>query len=221
MEDTRIYVNHLPNVNTILVFTSFYRYCIANLQNIAMSSDEKQVDHKLMLQIKAGDSFAYDTLFRKYYSYLCMVVIRITHSKEQTEDIVQEVLLEVWRKREAIEIKNAVKSYLHRSVVNKTLNKIRDKKHNFEEDEEKLHAISANQSSPIQKMQGKELEKVIKEAYESLPEKCRIIFSMVKYESMSYRETAEKLEISVKTVENQMSKALRIMRLAINEYKTQ
>ena len=59
----------------------------------------------------------------------------------------------------------------------------------------------------------------INKVIDSLPEKCRIVFSMVKYETMSYKETAEKLEISVKTVENQMSKALRIMREAINKYK--
>ncbi len=184
-----------------------------------MPDEEKQVDHQLMLQIKAGEESAYNALFRKYYSYLCTVVLRMTHSKEQAEDVVQEVFLELWRKREAMEIKNAVKSYLHRSVVNKTLNKIRDKKLDFDQDEEKLDSVATMQSSPLQKMQGEELEKVIKIAYEGLPEKCRIVFSMVKHEAMSYKETAEKLEISVKTVENQMSKALRIMREGINKYK--
>ncbi len=186
-----------------------------------MPNEEKQIDHQLMQQIKAGDNSAYDTLFRKYYSYLCMVVLRMTHSKEQAEDIVQEVFLDLWRKKEQIEINSAVKAYLHRSVVNKTLNKIRDKKLDFDRDEEKLQSVPTMQHTPLQKMQGEELQNVIKTAFESLPEKCRIVFSMVKYEAMSYKETAEKLEISVKTVENQMSKALRIMRAAINEYKRQ
>lgn len=184
-----------------------------------MPNEEKQVDHQLILQIKAGDDMAYNTLFRKYYAYLCTVVLRMTQSKEQAEDVVQEVFLEVWRKRQGLEIKNAVKSYLHRAAVNKTLNKIRDKKLNFDKDEESLEAVATNQSSALQKIQGEELEKVIKEAFESLPEKCRVVFSMVKYEALSYKETAEKLEISVKTVENQMSKALRIMREAIYKYK--
>ena len=186
-----------------------------------MPNEEKQIDQQLMQQIKAGDNSAYDTLFRKYYSYLCMVVMRMTHSKEQSEDIVQEVFLEVWRKKEQLDIKSAVKSYLHRSVVNKTLNKIRDKKLEFDQDEEKLNSLPNMQSTPLQKIQGEELQSVIKTAFESLPEKCRVVFSMVKYEAMSYKETAEKLEISVKTVENQMSKALRIMREAINKYKGQ
>lgn len=186
-----------------------------------MPSEEKQVDQQLMLQIKAGDNSAYDTLFRKYYTYLCTIAFRMTQSKEQAEDTVQEVFLEVWRKREDLEIRNAVKSYLHRAVVNKTLNKIRDKKLDFNGSDEKMESLGTRQSSPLQKMQGEELEVVIKTAFEGLPEKCRIVFSMVKYESMSYRDTAEKLGISIKTVENQMSKALRIMRMAINEYKMQ
>jgi RNA polymerase sigma-70 factor (ECF subfamily) len=186
-----------------------------------MPNTEKQIDQQLIKQIKAGDNSAFNTLFRKHYAYLCMVVLRMTQSKEQAEDIVQEVFLEVWRKKKQLDIKTAVKSYLHRAAVNKTLNKIRDKKFDFDQDEEKLDSMATMQSSPLQKMQGEELQSVIKTAYESLPEKCRIVFSMVKYEAMSYKETAEKLEISVKTVENQMSKALRIMREAINKYKEQ
>ncbi len=184
-----------------------------------MPNEEQQIDQQLIQGIKAGNNTAYDTLFRRYYSYLCMVVMRMTQSKEQAEDVVQEVFLEIWRKRGELDIKNAVKSYLHRAAVNKTLNKIRGKKLEYSQEEESLEQISAMQSSPLQKMQNDELQKVIKKAYEGLPERCRIVFSMVKYEGFSYKQTAEKLEISVKTVENQMSKALRILREAINKYK--
>lgn len=186
-----------------------------------MSTDESRIDIELMQQIKTGDNRAFDDLFKRYYSYLCSVVYRMNQSKELAEDVVQEVYLDLWRKREQIEIKSAVKAYLHRAVMNKTLNKIRAQKIKFEATDEKLARVSTDEVSALQEMQGKELEAKLKTAFEGLPERCRIVFSMVKYEGMSYKETAQKLEISVKTVENQISKALKIMRKAIYEYKNE
>lgn len=176
-----------------------------------MHEDDIHLDHQLMNRIKAGESLAYDTLFKKYYAYLCMIVYRMIQDKSAAEDVVQDVMLELWKKRESIEIKNAVKSYLHRSVRNKTLNRIRDNKMKFEGDEQLLE-VPSGESSPIQMMQGEDLAQTLQKTYEKLPEKCRIVFSLVKYEGLSYKEAAEQLEISVKTVENQISKALKIFR---------
>jgi len=184
-----------------------------------MREEDLHLDQELMSRIKKGESLAYDTLFKKYYSYLCMVVFRMTQDKNKAEDIVQEVMLELWRKRESIDIKSAVKSYLHRAVRNKTLNHIRDEKVKFES-EDQLSELASTESSPLQMMQGDELAEKLKKTYESLPEKCRIVFSLVKYEGLSYKEAAEKLEISVKTVENQISKALRKFREAIKKNNT-
>jgi len=176
-----------------------------------MHEDDIHLDHQLMNRIKAGESLAYDTLFKKYYAYLCMIVYRMIQDKSAAEDVVQDVMLELWKKRESIEIKNAVKSYLHRSVRNKTLNRIRDNRMKFEGDEQLLE-VPSGESSPIQMMQGEDLAQTLQKTYEKLPEKCRIVFSLVKYEGLSYKEAAEQLEISVKTVENQISKALKIFR---------
>ncbi len=181
-----------------------------------MHEEDLHLDHQLMQRIKTGDNLAYDTLFKKYYAYLCMVVFRMTQDKVRAEDTVQEVMLEIWRKRETIQVNNAVKSYLHRAVRNKTLNQIRDQKMKFET-EDQLKEVASTQSTPLEKMDGEELQNVIKTAYESLPEKCRLVFTLVKYEGLSYKEVAEKLEISVKTVENQISKALKIIRKAIKK----
>jgi len=181
-----------------------------------MHKEDILLDHQLMKRIKAGESLAYDTLFKKYYAYLCMIVYRMTQDKNRAEDVVQDVMLELWRKRESIEINNAVKSYLHRSVRNKTLNLIRDDKMKFEGDEQLLE-VASKESSPILMMQGDDLAETIRKTYEKLPEKCRIVFSLVKYEGLSYKETAKQLEISVKTVENQISKALKIFRKALRK----
>ena len=198
---------------------SKYGYCATLLAKtfiVTMHEDDIHLDHQLMKRIKAGESLAYDVLFKKYYAYLCMIVYRMTQDKSRAEDVVQDVMLELWRKRESIEIKNAVKSYLHRSVRNKTLNLIRDEKMKFEGDEQLLEVPSGD-SSVVQMMQGEDLAETLQKTYEKLPEKCRIVFALVKYEGLSYKETAQQLDISVKTVENQISKALRIFRKALKK----
>lgn len=133
------------------------------------------------------------------------------------EDLAQEVFFDLWRKRDKLNIKTSLKAYLRRAAVNKTLNYIRDKKINFEE-EDKIPDLDNEQTSVIQKMSADELQVKITAAIDSLPERCRIIFSLSRYEEMTYKEIAQKLDISIKTVENQISKALSILRVALGDY---
>jgi len=157
---------------------------------------------------------AAELLFKKFYSHVCYAVYRIIPDTTTSEDIAQDVFLEIWRKRETIEIKSSVKAYLKRAGVNKALNHIRSKKVNFENDDSyEMKNLSIRDHGDDVEVQ--DLQAIIDQAIDSLPERCRIVFSLSRFEELSYKEIAAKLDISVKTVENQIGKALKILRTAV------
>ena len=160
---------------------------------------------------------AISLMYDKYFQFLAKVAFRILRDEAKTQDIVQNVFIDIWKKREGLEVKSSFRQYLRKAAVNKSLNILRsDKK---ERDEhyviEDIQVAELGDQSSI--LETEELKQKINEAIESLPERCRLIFSLSRFESMTYKEIAEKLEISVKTVENQMTKALKIMRFKIIE----
>lgn len=156
-------------------------------------------------------------MYDEYYSYLCYSVYKVLPDRVIAEDIVQEVFFEIWKKRETIKINTSLRSYLKRAAINKTLNHIRDQKMKFDDEDQAIMIPDTNVHAHRQ-MEAGELEDKINRAINDLPEKCRIIFGMSRYEELTYKEIAEKLDISVKTVENQISKALRLMRKALSDF---
>lgn len=161
---------------------------------------------------------AAEKLFKKFYSDVCYAVYRIIPDVARSEDIAQDVFMEIWRKKDTIEIKTSVKAYLKRAGVNKALNYIRANKVKFEDDDSyEMQNLSIRDHGGD--IEAQDLQSIIDEAIESLPPKCRIVFSLSRFEELSYKEIAAKLDISVKTVENQIGKALKILRLAVESYK--
>ena len=160
---------------------------------------------------------AIDWLFRTHYSYLCKVVYKIIPDTNLVEDLVQEVFYEVWKKQGQININTSVKAYLRRAAVNRSLNYIRDQKIKFEQDE-KVPLLESREASITQKIEAEDLKALIDESIDALPERCRVVFVLSRFEEMSYKEIAEELGISIKTVENQISKALKFLRKALGPY---
>jgi RNA polymerase sigma-70 factor (ECF subfamily) len=133
-----------------------------------------------------------------------------------TEDLAQEVFMEIWKRRDSLVINTSLKAYLRRSAINKTLNYLRDKK-NWKNEE--LSEIQLEISAePGKTLEANELEKIVGQAIEQLPERCQLIFKLSRVEEKSYQEIADELEISIKTVENQIVKALRMLRDALRPY---
>jgi len=172
------------------------------------------VEENIIDSLRSSPESALQWMYDNYYSYVCSVVYRMIKDATTAEDIAQEIFLEVWRKREQIQLNIGIKPYLRRSAVNRTLNHIRSKKMVFE-DEEKAAEIKSETHSTTEEMEGREMQEQINKAIDMLPEKCRIVFAMSRFEELSYQEIAEKLEISKKTVENQISKALKFLRLTL------
>ncbi len=171
-------------------------------------------DQELINSLQNGNEKAMDVLFRRHYSFICRAVYRILKDNNLAEDIAQEVFFGLWKKRENLNISTSVQAYLKRAAINKSLNFIRDQKVKFD-DEEKMPVLTNNQFSTQQHLEADDLQKAINEAIDQLPEKCRLVFTLSRFEEMSYQEIATELNISIKTVENQISKALKYLRIAL------
>jgi RNA polymerase sigma-70 factor (ECF subfamily) len=141
---------------------------------------------------------------------------KILGDEDDAREVVHQVFISIWEKRQEIDLSASMKSYLFTSVHNRSLNVIRDRK-KFSSAEVPDVAGEWDVSSVIESM---ELEEKILAVIRTLPEKCREVFEMSRFDGLKYSEIAKKLNISVKTVENQMSKALKILREKLAKYMT-
>jgi len=182
-----------------------------------MADPHTHTDDDLIAMLQTDSDKAIDLIFRQYHKICHISAIRIVKDKHVAEDIVQDVFLELWKKRGRYVINTALKAYLRRSVVNRSLNYIRDLKIVFDE-EDKIPNTSVREEGALKGLETEELGIKINEAINRLPERCRIVFTLSRFEEMTYQQIADQLNISIKTVENQISKALKQLRIAIKPY---
>ncbi|WP_109829342.1 RNA polymerase sigma-70 factor [Reichenbachiella versicolor] len=165
-----------------------------------------------------SNSRTFEKVFKEYYSPLTNFAYQYLRDHEEAEEIVQETFSKVWSKKSDLEIKTNIKSYLFGAVRNACLNNLKHQKIIREHENYEMHR---DHSDSTDFMELDDLQKQIDSALEELPEKCRQIFIMSRYEEKKYREIADELKISVKTVETQMSRALKVMRKALQQYVPQ
>lgn len=170
----------------------------------------------MLLLIKQDNKEAFNVLFRYYYPGLVVFAKRFLQSLDEAEEIVQDVFLKVWTEREHLHIHTSVREYLFRSVRNKCLDVIKHKK--VESKFEQYIHHQEQQSVTYDFFIEQELRVLIKDVIEKLPSECRKVFVLSRIQNLKYKEIAGKLGISIKTVENQISKALKIFRDALKDY---
>ncbi len=175
-------------------------------------------DTDLIPKLRKGDEAVFEMAFREYYERLCNYANTIVKDMPESEEIVQGTFLTLWEKREEIEIHTSVKSYLYRSVHNTCLNRIKHQKVKQDHYDYCQSMPEATDISASQQLIGKELELKINAAVEQMPDQCRKVFELSRFEELTYSEIAEKLEISIKTVEKHKMKALRILREELKDY---
>lgn len=179
-----------------------------------MDLSEKQV----LETIQSGNESAFEMIFRSYYQPLCRYAYSFLEDKEEAEEIVQSAFITIWEKRKGLDIQTSLKSYLYRMVRNACLNVIKHEKIKQQHVAHELAVTESSYESVTQKVYATELELKISEAMKALPEQCRLVFQLSRFEELKYQEIADQLQISVKTVENHMGKALKIMREQLKEY---
>jgi RNA polymerase sigma-70 factor, ECF subfamily len=165
-----------------------------------------------------GDKEAFRFFFEKYYSEMCNFANVYLHDPVMSEEIVQDIYVYFWEKKENIHIESSVKSYLFRASINKSLNHIRNEKTRFNI-QKKLSKESENiHEMPINNMDATQITGLIEKTINSLPPKCREVYILGKEKNLTYKEISSKMGISIKTIENHMGKALKTLREALKPY---
>ncbi len=165
-----------------------------------------------------SDSQVFNQIYIDNFPALHRYAYTIINDGQLAEEMVHQVFLKILERKEDIKVHTSVKAYLFRSVNNECLNYIKHQKvkHNYQIN---ATANMANQvETPSNKLAYKELEQHLKIAINDLPEQCRTIFQLSRFEELKYREIADQLGISIKTVETQMSKALKRLRTDLADY---
>lgn len=176
-------------------------------------------DIQLLKAISSGDIKVFEDLFRFFYPALCGYSNKILNSAHEAEEVVQDVFYTLWKSREKIDIKVSIKSYLYRSVYYKSLNLI-EHKGVINKYIDSYKQTTKQYYSPEDALHESEIYSVYNNTLNQLPERCRQIFQMSRDYGLKYSEIAEKLTISVKTVEANMGKALKAFRLSFAEYNS-
>jgi RNA polymerase sigma-70 factor, ECF subfamily len=157
----------------------------------------------------------FEPLFKSQFNKLCNVAGKIVRDTDVAKDIVQEVFIRVWNKKEELEAGN-MEFYLRKATVNAALNHLELNKKVIPLNEE-VRSLQLETSDHVTTA---DLELNVYRAIEKLPTQCRAIFMLSRFEEMKYQEIANHLDISVKTVENQMGKALRDLRVELKPFLT-
>lgn len=151
-----------------------------------------------------------------HYNQLCTYIYSISNDKLLAEDVVQNVMVKIWRNRRKIQIKSSLKKYLYRSCYNELVDVYKKNKKEF-------NYIQQVQKEALEVFENMEEEFLqdklnhLKKAIEQLPPKCKEVFELNKLQGYGYRESSEMLGISIKTVENQISKAMKTIRNQLGE----
>jgi RNA polymerase sigma-70 factor (ECF subfamily) len=164
--------------------------------------------------LKLGKPNAYSYMVDTYHNMLCVYAFELTNNSDLAKDIVQNVFISIWRMRMKLKDDFAIKSYLYRSVYNEFLNQNRGKKLVVQLDKKYIDALS----EVVEEESDKSIEsliKLVKQEIENLPPKCKRTFLLSKKEGLSNIEIAEYLNVSIKSVEAHMTKALSTLRKTV------
>lgn len=184
-----------------------------------MKKTHPSSDQELLLEIKNGSTEAFDALYYRYFTPLARFAFKKLQDNDVTEEAVQDVFVELWKKRETLDAEGQIQALLYAILRNKILHELRARliqsKHleNYSSDLLGEHAFNA------ETLDEKNTRKKIEDVMELLSPQCRQAFTLSRFEHLSYKEIAARMDISVNTVEKHIGKALAILRRELKEYQ--
>lgn len=175
-------------------------------------------DPVLAERLSKKDERAFEQVFKTHFKNLHAYSFAMVKDEAAAEEVVQNVFFKLWDRAETLTINGSVAAYLYRAVNNESLNHLKHQKVRTAYGMHVAYTSKDSTGDAAKKVSLKELESRLADALNALPEQCRTIFQMSRFEELRYREIADQLKISVKTVENQMGKALKILRTQLADY---
>ena len=172
----------------------------------------------IISDLRNGNKSVFEELYRNNYTPLLYFCIRYVENIDEAEEIVQGVFVKLWEKHSEIKITSSLSSYLHRAVQNSALNHLNRRKILNKYVISQNKDINITFTDPHKTLENIEVRQINMRAILELPEKRREIFELSRFEGMKYKNIAKHLSISVKTVENQMTKALKYLRIVLKDH---
>ncbi|BAX82021.1 RNA polymerase sigma-70 factor [Labilibaculum antarcticum] len=171
----------------------------------------------ILKNIQSGNLQEFEKLFREYYPLLCHYALRFVRDTNQSEEIVQELFCQLWENRKTLKIHTSLKAYLYKATYFNSLQVLR-KRGVKKKYQEYIKNNKQENSLPIDSVEEKDIHNIVNRTLTNLPDRCSQIFKMSRFEGLKYQEIADKLSISVKTVEANMGKALKAFRKSLKDY---
>jgi len=184
---------------------------LTTIKSVELTAVASEISHQYY------DDTAFEHLFKTHYNALHTYAQVILKDEDVAEEIVQGMFLKFWEKRDSLKIQS-IKAYLYKCVYNDSLNYIKQEKTKSKYQDFTVHTMNTEHEPAAAKVEFTELQQHLRDALNHLPAQCRTIFQMSRFEELKYREIADHLGLSIKTVENQMGKALRILRLKLADF---
>lgn len=169
-------------------------------------------DHALKTALTDGNPLSMKAIFDRYYSSLCRLAFRMVNDRDQAKDIVQNVFIKLWNRRQELQITGSLESYLKKATFNTALNHLQERDRRQMQLTELEMVKPKSSTTPESEMIASEFREILKTAIGELPNRTRSIFTLIRSEEMSYKEVAEELQISTKAVEKEMMRALRLLK---------
>lgn len=180
-----------------------------------MSKSDLNSDIILINRLRNGDESALTELYNKFWQSLFVSSYNVLKDKELCEDIIQDIFMNIWHNREKLEINISLKGYMYACARYQVFNQ-------FKKNKDKIHIELFEDldkrfqySTPETQLMHDELLDQINSIVEALPEKCQLVYKLSREEQLSHKEIAERLDISTKTVENHITKALHVIRISM------
>jgi RNA polymerase sigma-70 factor (ECF subfamily) len=187
-------------------------------KNIGMTRLIAQPETSAIRQIQLGNLRVFENMFREYYQMLCNYALKFGGDPDTAEELVQDLFYTLWEKRMELNITTSVKSYLFSAVHNRCLKFIEHRSVEQKYRSYYLKHESEIDNGDMDSASVADMQQIINRVLDSLPERCGKIFRLNRFEGLKYQEIAEKLSISVKTVEANMGRALRVLRKSLKDF---
>jgi RNA polymerase sigma-70 factor (ECF subfamily) len=179
-------------------------------------------DIALFRCVQNGDLPAFETLFKRYYKKLCHFAHSFVRNEQDAEEIVSDLFFKIWKNRDTLKIDISFSAYVYKACQHACLAKLKQRHPLFEDIEDLVEedlVYECEESEPLEA--SNDNLQHYQRALNALPPRCKLIFVMNRLDGMKYREIADHLDISIKTVEHQLVKALRLIRFSVSKYKTE